>query len=296
MRVGEGDRAVDARLDARELVVDVALVDLLGRVDGRELELLLRPEVRVQAALAHADLVGEARDREVADALHRRQPRRRLEDVAPGPLPVAARALERLHGHTSFVSSDLPPTVHAELSTVVRTLATANLARPVVLTTTGPQETLHIMLASNPIEFRHDLPLPLPPVGRRPQPRPAHGRGWRSATRSRVLGAAALLVVGYVIGGVATSGTVASTGDAPLPVDIGGGAAKVKPATVVPADVRGRPSRSSASSASAPATTRPRCRPRDDPGARGRRVPPRPGQSAADRRRRPVTAPASGAG
>ena len=50
-----------------------------------------------------------------------------------------------------------------------------------------------------------------------------------------VLGAAALLVVGYVIGGVATSGTVAASGDAPLPVDIGGGAAKVRPATVVPA-------------------------------------------------------------
>ena len=55
-----------------------------------------------------------------------------------------------------------------------------------------------------------------------------------------LLGAAALVVIGYVIGGVATSGTVASTADAPLPVDIGGGAAKVKPATVAPADVRAR--------------------------------------------------------
>ena len=50
-----------------------------------------------------------------------------------------------------------------------------------------------------------------------------------------LLGAAALVVVGYVIGGVATSGTAASTGDAPMPVDIGGGAAKVTPASVVPA-------------------------------------------------------------
>ena len=49
-----------------------------------------------------------------------------------------------------------------------------------------------------------------------------------------LLGAAALVVVGYVIGGVATSGTVASTADQPLPVDIGGGAAKVKPAPVAP--------------------------------------------------------------
>ena len=50
-----------------------------------------------------------------------------------------------------------------------------------------------------------------------------------------LLGAAALVVIGYVIGGVATSGTVASTADAPMPVDIGGGAAKVKPATGAPA-------------------------------------------------------------
>ena len=49
-----------------------------------------------------------------------------------------------------------------------------------------------------------------------------------------LLGAAALVVVGYVIGGVATSGTVASTADAPLPVDIGGEAAKVKPTTIEP--------------------------------------------------------------
>ena len=50
-----------------------------------------------------------------------------------------------------------------------------------------------------------------------------------------LLGAAVLVVVGYVIGGVATSATAASAGDAPLPVDIGGGAAKVKPVPAAPA-------------------------------------------------------------
>jgi hypothetical protein len=49
-----------------------------------------------------------------------------------------------------------------------------------------------------------------------------------------LLGAAALVVVGYVIGGVASSAPVASAGDAPVPVDIGGGAAKVKPDTGSP--------------------------------------------------------------
>jgi hypothetical protein len=49
-----------------------------------------------------------------------------------------------------------------------------------------------------------------------------------------LLGAAALLVVGYIVGGVASS-AVAVNGDAPQPVDIGGGVAKVPSAKVVPA-------------------------------------------------------------
>jgi hypothetical protein len=49
-----------------------------------------------------------------------------------------------------------------------------------------------------------------------------------------LLGAAALVVVGYVIAGVATSAPVASGSDAPLPVDFGGGAAKATPATGSP--------------------------------------------------------------
>ena len=160
---------------------------------------------------------------------------------------------------------------------------------------TGPQETLHIMLASNPIESDTTFHfLSLQSVGDHSHVQRTDEGGIGNAVT--LLGAAALVVIGYVIGGVATSGTVASTGDAPLPVDIGGGAAKVKPATVVPADVRGR--RPGRRRVPHRPRQRPgaRRRPRDDPGTRGRRVPPRPGQSAADRRRRSVTAPASGAG
>jgi len=90
------------------------------------------------------------------------------------------------------------------------------------------------MLASNPIEsdttFRS---LSLQPVGDHSHVQRADEGGMGDAVT--LLGAAALLVVGYVIGGVATSGTAGSTGEAPLPVDIGGGAAKVRPATIVPA-------------------------------------------------------------
>ena len=83
---------------------------------------------------------------------------------------------------------------------------------------------------------------------------------------------------------------MASAGDAPLPVDIGGGAAKVKPATVAPATfapagpVVGE-FRLGPGNDPAPGVVRV-----DDPGARGGRVPPRPGQRAAGRHRRPVIA------
>ena len=102
-----------------------------------------------------------------------------------------------------------------------------------------------------------------------------------------LLGAAALLVIGYVIGGVATSGTAASAGDAPLPVDIGGGAAKVKPLPAAPATFARGAGRSSASSASVPATTRPRAssgsrsrRPRRASSASARAIDPAPGIAA----------------
>jgi hypothetical protein len=44
-----------------------------------------------------------------------------------------------------------------------------------------------------------------------------------------LLGAAALLVIGYIVGGVAASSTSGPVADAPRPVDIGGGTAKVAP-------------------------------------------------------------------
>jgi hypothetical protein len=49
-----------------------------------------------------------------------------------------------------------------------------------------------------------------------------------------LFGAAALVVVGYVIGGIATSTPVASAEVAPRPVDFGGRAAKATPATGSP--------------------------------------------------------------
>jgi hypothetical protein len=50
------------------------------------------------------------------------------------------------------------------------------------------------------------------------------GRGLGDAVTA--LGAVALLVIGYVVGGIATSAAAAAPVDAPQPVDIGGGVAK----------------------------------------------------------------------
>jgi len=59
-----------------------------GRVDRGELELLLGLEVRVEAALAHADVVGQPADREAVQALDRGQPGCGVEDRVPRALAV----------------------------------------------------------------------------------------------------------------------------------------------------------------------------------------------------------------
>ena len=88
-------------------VDDVGVEDLLGGVDGRELKLLLRTEVGVEAALAHAGGLGEVSDRESLDAFDGRQAGGGVEDGAPAPLAVGAPpalprcvGLDRVQSHT----------------------------------------------------------------------------------------------------------------------------------------------------------------------------------------------------
>jgi len=84
------------------------------------------------------------------------------------------------------------------------------------------------MLASNPIAPDHAIRFPaLQSVGAHEHLQRRAGGGLGYAVG--LLGAAALLVTGYVLGGIAASGTVAPVGDGPQPVDIGGGAARVSP-------------------------------------------------------------------
>ena len=73
-------------------------------VDRRQLELLLGLEVRVEAALAHTDPVGQAADREAVDPLDRGQPGRCVEDRVPRALAVRAGLSCGLCVHTCKIA------------------------------------------------------------------------------------------------------------------------------------------------------------------------------------------------
>jgi len=62
-RVGQREHRRDAGLGRMHRADHDLIEDLLGRVDGGELELLLRAEVGVQPALAHPDVGGQVADR-----------------------------------------------------------------------------------------------------------------------------------------------------------------------------------------------------------------------------------------
>jgi hypothetical protein len=68
----------------------VVAKDLGGVVDRGELQLLLRPKVGVETALAHADVLGQASDREPLEPLDRGEAGGRVEDLATAAEPVSA--------------------------------------------------------------------------------------------------------------------------------------------------------------------------------------------------------------
>src|SRR5207253_6149626 len=61
--IAERPQTLERIRDAGRRLEDLSVEDLLRGVEGRELKLLLRAEVRVQAALAHPDVGGEVADR-----------------------------------------------------------------------------------------------------------------------------------------------------------------------------------------------------------------------------------------
>ena len=70
---------------------DLGVEDPPGFVHGGELELLLRAEVGVDAALAHAEGAGEVADRQAFEAVDRRERHRLPHDRVAGAFTVGAR-------------------------------------------------------------------------------------------------------------------------------------------------------------------------------------------------------------
>ena len=69
---------------------DLGLEDASRFVDGRELQVLLRTEVRVDAALAHVEGRGEVPDRQAFEAVDGGEGDGLVDDGVPGPFAVGA--------------------------------------------------------------------------------------------------------------------------------------------------------------------------------------------------------------
>ena len=72
-RVAQRDQLRATRFGGESGVDDLDLEDASGLVHGRELQLLLRPEVGVEPALAHVQRGREVADREPFESLDRRE-------------------------------------------------------------------------------------------------------------------------------------------------------------------------------------------------------------------------------
>ena len=123
--------ALAERLHPSETVVGphrrpdhVGLEHLLGGGDGGELQLLLGPEVRIEAALAHAARMGEASDRKPVDALDGRQAGGSREDRPSAALAVGAPATPADVPALSAAAGDMFVAVRHR---------TDKIARPIVL-------------------------------------------------------------------------------------------------------------------------------------------------------------------
>jgi hypothetical protein len=120
-RVGQGEQGGHAGRRGVGRGDDDAVEDLLGGVDRRQLEILLRVEVGVQPALAHADLAREPTDREAVESLGRGESGGGDQDRLARAITVrslSARDLGR-HRQPSSLGSGR--------------VSISNLARPIVL-------------------------------------------------------------------------------------------------------------------------------------------------------------------
>ena len=138
-----------------------------GRAHGGELQLLLGAEMGEQAALAHAQVAGQAGDREVLEPFGGGELHRTAEDRAARAVAARAAAVGVGRGLCDGAHS-------GENNTIVRSYATI---RPTVRSSSSPQ----VMVA---LHHTHPAPAPAPPL-RDPRPRPRR----RAAARRAAHGA-----------------------------------------------------------------------------------------------------------
>ena len=90
-RVANRDELTDTGRGSECRIDHLDLKDPRCFLHGRELELLFRAEVRVDAALAHLDRVGELADREPFETLDSRERNRFADDRSPGTDAIGSR-------------------------------------------------------------------------------------------------------------------------------------------------------------------------------------------------------------
>src|SRR4029077_16011977 len=71
--VTHGKELTKSRRSGQRRFDDLGLKDPFGLVPGRRLEVLLRPEVGIDAALSHVECAGEIADRQAFESVERRQ-------------------------------------------------------------------------------------------------------------------------------------------------------------------------------------------------------------------------------
>ena len=94
-RVAHGDELRESRRGGERRFDDLGVEDPSRFVDGRELELLLRAEVGVDAALAHVERAGEVADREALEPVDGRERHGLAHDRLAGAFAVGSLASVR---------------------------------------------------------------------------------------------------------------------------------------------------------------------------------------------------------
>ena len=89
-RVAHGDELRESRCGGERGFDDLGVEDPSGFVDGGELQLLLRAEVGVDAALAHVERAGEVADREAFESVDGRERHRLAHDRFAGAFSVGS--------------------------------------------------------------------------------------------------------------------------------------------------------------------------------------------------------------